>query len=72
MLTRTDLNSSQKYLDLTFRLLEIKIVESLSVVSFSDWFNETPSYKLSLPTGLSDSYYLSKVIVKFKNTVLSL
>ena len=63
LLTRSNSNSSPKYLDSTFRLLDDKVVESLSVVSLSDWFNETLSYKLSLPTGLSDSYHLNKVVI---------
>ena len=48
---------SSKCLDSTFRLLEGKVYESLSVASLSDWFNETLSYKLSLPTGISDLCY---------------
>ena len=54
LLIRNDFNLSPKYLDSTFTLLEGKVVESLSVVSLSDWFNKLLSHKLSLPTGLSD------------------
>ena len=63
LLIRSDFNSSPKYLDSTFTLLEGKVVESLSVVSLSDWFNKLLSHKLSLPTGLSDSYHLNKLVI---------
>ena len=52
LLIRSDSNSSPKYLDSAFRLPEGKVVESLSVVSLSYWFNETLSYEPSLPAGL--------------------
>ena len=63
LLIRSDFNSSLKYLDSPFTLLEGKVVESLSAVSLSDWFNKLLSHKLSLPTGLSDSYHLNKLVI---------
>ena len=63
LLIRNDFNLSPKYLDSTFTLLEGKVVESLSVVSLSDWFNKLLSHKLSLPTGLSDSSHLNKLVI---------
>ena len=37
----SNFNPTLKYLDSIFRLVEEKVVELLSVVSLSDWFNET-------------------------------
>ena len=48
LLIESDSSSSLKCLNSTFRLLEGKLVESLSVVSLSDWFKVYLVYLIGL------------------------